>query len=288
MPTPKPWLKMWGEWLHDPKMLSLSLAEQGAWWRLVTLAQECDADGSLVKGNGAPLTVPEIANCLHISTPRDMKTLQSMIEKMEAAGSLDWNSETLTVVHFAERQARIPSETKEAIRERVRQYRERQRVTEKPLQQPDSSPPLSDKDIEGDKEAEAEEECNGVTSVTRNRKTVTTEAILTKIVKCHEENFGIITPILAEKFKEFVENYHGPIEWIKKAFAEAVTHNARKWAYVEAILERWQIEGFKAPKIEEGGRGEQPRKRPQQERKQPLKYIRGSGEPGPEDTEDMP
>ena len=142
MPTPKPWLKMWGEWLHDPKMLSLSLAEQGAWWRLLTLAQECDADGSLVKGNGAPLTVPEIANCLHIATPRDMKTLRSMVGKMEAAGSLDWNSETLTIVHFAERQARIPSETKEAIRERVRQYRERQRVTEKPLQQPASSPPL--------------------------------------------------------------------------------------------------------------------------------------------------
>ncbi|GAH63343.1 unnamed protein product, partial [marine sediment metagenome] len=53
----KPWLKMWVEWIDDPKMLSLSLAQQGAWWRLLALAQKCMADGLLVKGNGAPLSL---------------------------------------------------------------------------------------------------------------------------------------------------------------------------------------------------------------------------------------
>ncbi|GAJ12937.1 unnamed protein product [marine sediment metagenome] len=106
MARPKPWLKMWIEWLHDPKMLGLTLAEAGAWWKLLTLAQQCKADGQLVKDNGSPLSLPEIANSLHISTPRDMKTLQSMIEKMEAADSLIWSSHVLTIVHFAERQAK--------------------------------------------------------------------------------------------------------------------------------------------------------------------------------------
>ncbi|GAI22959.1 unnamed protein product, partial [marine sediment metagenome] len=71
MAQPKPWLKMWREWIHDPKMLGLSLAEQGAWWRVVTLAQECDADGQLIKGSRVPLTLDEIATCVHISTAKD-------------------------------------------------------------------------------------------------------------------------------------------------------------------------------------------------------------------------
>lgn len=242
MAHPKPWLKMWIEWIHDPKMLGLTLAEQGAWWRLVTLAQQCGADGQLVKGNGTPLTILEIAKSLHITERNDMATFKRMIEKMEAMGSLTWNSDILTIVHFAERQARIPSSTKDAIRERVRQYRERQRVTKKPLPTKERES-NKEKEIEGDKEAE--EECNGVTPVTGNRKTVTTEAILAEISQLHEKNFGIITPLLAEKFKDFVDNYHGPLEWIKEAFAEAVTHNARKWVYVETILDRWQREGRK-------------------------------------------
>ncbi|NVM23480.1 MAG: hypothetical protein HWN68_17075, partial [Desulfobacterales bacterium] len=56
----QPWLKMWVEWVDDPKMLSLTLAEQGVWWRLCTLAKKCMADGFLAKGNGAPLSLDEI------------------------------------------------------------------------------------------------------------------------------------------------------------------------------------------------------------------------------------
>lgn len=45
MSRSKPWLKLWCEWVDDPKMLRLSLAEQAAWWRVVTLAQKCNAQG---------------------------------------------------------------------------------------------------------------------------------------------------------------------------------------------------------------------------------------------------
>lgn len=359
MARPKPWLKMWIEWIHDPKMLGLTLAETGAWWKLVTLAQQCVANGQLIKGNGSPLTLPEIANSLHISTPRDMKTLQSMIEKMEAAGSLAWNNHTLTVVHFEERQAKVASESKEAVRERVRRHRESRSVTDNPLQEVPESPfvkelryelatlpsfmnrqvehevvrealmrlgekkgytvapevitktgridltwvdetggPVAAFEIDdflpqqksltkltaapyptrviilrtnpiptqqvGDilviglgrerktplttpttvKEEEGEAEEKSVTlPLHSNGETVTAEAFLAEIVKYHEQNFGIITPLLAEKFKDFAENYRGPVEWIHDAFEEACSKNVRKWAYVEAILERWQTEG---------------------------------------------
>lgn len=126
---------MWVEWLDDLKMLSLSLAECGAWWKLVSLAQKCAADGAMVKDNGAPLSLAHIASTLRIATKADKKDFDSMIEKMTDQGSLHWNQNTLIITHFQDRQARTTSKTPEAVRDRVRRYRERQAlVTENPLQ----------------------------------------------------------------------------------------------------------------------------------------------------------
>jgi len=247
----KPWLKLWVEWIHDPKMFSLTWAEKGMWCGVLTLAQQCAAAGQLVKGDGTPLTIPEIANSLHITSPKDRKTLEGMISKMAGAGSLHWNSNLLVVTHFAERQAKIASETTEAVRDRVRRHREIKNVTETPL------PPLTTPLLEG--EGEAEGECNGKKPVTRNGFSVTSEPALAEIAKLHEEFFGIITPNLSEKFKDFVENYHGPVEWIKEAFAEAVKYKNRRWQYVEAILYSWQEKGGPhADRREPGGEGERP------------------------------
>jgi len=245
----KPWLKMWVEWVHDPKMLSLSLAEQCVWWRILALAQECNAGGALTKGNGTPLTLEEIAMCIHLRISKDISILESMVKKMEALGSLNWNSKILTITHFAERQAKTSSETSEAIRERVRRHREQKAETENPLQEtlPSSPPnPPITKVIEG----EAEAECNGI-------KPVTFVPALAKISQLYEELFGNLTPILCEKFKDFVENYRGPPEWIDQAFAEAVRLKNRRWAYVEAILNNWQEKGGPhADRREPGGEGE--------------------------------
>jgi len=242
----QPWLKMWVEWIDDLKMLDLTLAEQGAWWRLVTLAKKCAADGALVKDNGTPLSLDEIAGTLRIKTKADRKVFDAMIQKMTDQGSLHWNDNALVVTHFAERQAKTSSQASEAVRDRVRRFRERQKkpVTENPLH---PSPTEASKERESTKEKdtidiEAEVEVEG-NALQQPLHSVTPEAILAKIATLHEENFGIITPILSEKFKDFVENYRGPIDWIKEAFAEAVTNNVRRWVYVEKILDRWQQEG---------------------------------------------
>lgn len=234
---PKPWLRMWIEWIHDPKMHKLTLAEIGAWWGLVTLAGELDAGGKLIRHDGTSLSIPEIATCLHITKVKDLASLNSMIEKMEKGGSLSWNNGTLCINHFPERQFIPPSETKEAVRERVRRHREKHLVTKNSLQGKDiPSPPP-------EPETEAEAECNVVTHRYSNEKSVTAEAALAEISNLHEKNFGIITPVLAEKFRDFVENYRGPVEWIKGAFAEAVKYKNRRWQYVEAILYSWQEKG---------------------------------------------
>ena len=231
MARPKPWLKLWVEWIHDPKMFSLTWAEKGMWCGVLTLAQQCAAAGQLVKGDGTPLTIPEIANSLHITSPKDRKTLEGTISKMAGAGSLHWNSNLLVVTHFADRQAKRASAAPEAVKERVRLHRERQRVTENALQDKESS-----KEKEGEGEGEGEAESNAL-------KRVTSEAILAKIATLHEQYFGIISPVLSEKFKIFVDNYRGPVEWIDLAFAEAVQLKNRRWQYVEAILYSWQEKG---------------------------------------------
>ncbi|GAJ12860.1 unnamed protein product, partial [marine sediment metagenome] len=175
-------------------------------------------------------------------TKPDRKVFDSMIEKMTDQGSLHWNSNALVVTHFAERQAKTSSETPEAIRDRVRRHREKQ-VTENPLQEKKtvSTPPLPSKEGEG--EGEGNGSVTQKNSLHVTEKSLQPSLALAKISKLHEDCFGIITPVLSEKFKNFVENYRGPVEWIEEAFAEAVKYKKRRWQYVETILYTWQEKG---------------------------------------------
>jgi DnaD/phage-associated family protein len=78
------------------------------------------------------------------------------------------------------------------------------------------------------------------------------------IFSLYEENIGMLTPILAEKLKEAEKVY--PYSWIEEAFGEAIAHGARKWSYIQAILERWKRDG----KVVRGTK-----------KADPDKYIRG-------------
>jgi len=127
-----PWIKMWLEALDDPKLTRLSLAEKGAWWGLLQLAGKCAAGGKIVSGD-VGLDMDEIADALHIKTPADRQALESMMAKMEKRGSLTWNGSVLSIVHYEERQRIPPSSRPEAVAERVRQHRERQKAARPPI-----------------------------------------------------------------------------------------------------------------------------------------------------------
>lgn len=57
----------------------------------------------------------------------------------------------------------------------------------------------------------------------------------------YEQNIGLLTPLVVEDLREAEAIY--PWEWIEDAMRHAVAHNARRWSYVRAILERWAVEG---------------------------------------------
>lgn len=61
------------------------------------------------------------------------------------------------------------------------------------------------------------------------------------IYDLYEQNFGPLTPLLADALRAAEETY--PTEWIAEAMQLALENNVRRWRYVEAILHRWQEEG---------------------------------------------
>ncbi len=61
------------------------------------------------------------------------------------------------------------------------------------------------------------------------------------IFKLYEDNFGPLTPLIADELKDAEKDY--PHDWIEAAFREAVQSEKRSWRYTRAILERWRKEG---------------------------------------------
>lgn len=61
------------------------------------------------------------------------------------------------------------------------------------------------------------------------------------IYQLYEANIGPLTPMIAEALKDAEREY--PQHWLEEAVHVAVANNARKWSYIQAVLERWQSEG---------------------------------------------
>lgn len=244
MSRPKPWLKLWTEWIHDPKILSLTLAESGAWCKVLTLAQELQADGDLVRGSGNPLSLEEIATCLHLNNG-DMPILSSMFAKMQSEGSISNEDGIFTLVNFQERQSLIPSETKEAVRERVRRYRERL-VTKKSLQEKEST---KEKDINVT-DKDKDKECNGEKAVTYlEHSNVTgnvTNNVTKKPLQSIKKAYGLGNNVLIseEEHEKLLEKFGGPgvLERIDKLSAY-IGSTGKKYKNHYMTILNWEMRG---------------------------------------------
>lgn len=61
------------------------------------------------------------------------------------------------------------------------------------------------------------------------------------IYTLYEQNIGVLQPLIADQLRDAEATY--PAAWIEEAFRVAVEQNARSWAYVRKVLERWAREG---------------------------------------------
>jgi len=298
MANPKPWLKMWAEWPNDPKMVKLNLAEIGAWWELVTLAHNCNNAGRITTGNGRALTIKEILKTCRVNTPVDSRSFRYMIDKMTEDESLHWESDTLVVTNYVSRQEQVPSESKEAVRERVRKWRKIQK--EKGALPLDNPPPL-----EREGEGEGDVEGNGVTPVTSKETSGSDSGVsvtgntlpqgldkfpraldkglmsdykdtnMLLLSRLYEENIGPLKPALREEFNDFIDDFRGPETWIQLAFKVALSYNKRSWRYIRTILEDWEEKG--GPDDDKSRQPGAKRKQPDESRRRPLDGARESG-----------
>ena len=78
----------------------------------------------------------------------------------------------------------------------------------------------------------------GTTEITTEN---TSESDTAEIFTTFQNNISMLTPMLSEKIGDAIDTY--PHQWILDAIGEAVTHNARNWKYIEAILKNWQAKG---------------------------------------------
>lgn len=79
---------------------------------------------------------------------------------------------------------------------------------------------------------------------------------LSRVVKLYADNINpAYGPIESEKLMALYDKYHG--RWLEAAIVEAAESSRRPSVkYIEAILERWERDGFKAPKQKKGKKEE--------------------------------
>lgn len=75
---------------------------------------------------------------------------------------------------------------------------------------------------------------------------------LSKCVKLFEDNIHALTSIERDGLLDLYDKYQG--EWLSEAIKEATVSNGRSLRYIQAVLERWKIDGFKVKRVAGNGR----------------------------------
>lgn len=74
-----------------------------------------------------------------------------------------------------------------------------------------------------------------------------------KAIRAYEENIGALTPMIAEKLHDLIDE-HTP-KWVIAAIREAVNQGVRNINYIAAILARWKVQGYGTPYPRKNGNG---------------------------------
>lgn len=219
------WIKIFTEIVHDPKIQRLPVYLR---WRFVEL---CCLAGEHGHG-GALQPVEEMAWVLRSSTDEVVKSLRSLAEIGVVQESQPGN---WMVVNFEKRQSRMS--------ENERQQRFRAGEA-KPQKNPRARSQVNEEvsQISHNFVTEEEEEVEEIlTTTTRGQPPKPSKAF-----SAFEQNIGAITSMTKDWLIDIEETYSEG--WVLAAISEAVSNNARKQSYIDAVLRRWKVEGFQSPK----------------------------------------
>jgi len=213
------WIKFYVEVLDDPKMATLPDRLWRRFYELCLLAGKYYDDGNLPD-------CEQLAWALRMSVDELQSDLDALVNKRLITKTEDG----YLVTQFVKRQSKMSNAEKTA------RYRKSKHTEEYESNYPVTEP-VTDVLLK-------------VTQITDNRLTDNrlqiTEAEAEKnaagaVFRAYESEIGLLTPAIADKINLAIEDY--PLDWITDGIKESAKHNARSWAYVEAILKRWKFEG---------------------------------------------
>lgn len=152
-----PWIKLHTSLLNDPRLSEVEPLARLRFYELMMLAGQCDAGGALVRPDGSPMSVANIAWALRVGADQ----IASDITALCAVGLIDRHDETVFIAGFEESQGQSQSEKRAAWAERQARRRDSKpasenvtrdsRVTER-----DNVTSVTPLEREGDKEREEE------------------------------------------------------------------------------------------------------------------------------------
>ena len=268
----RPWIKLYTEILHDPKMGRMPHRLFRRTIELFLLAGICSNNEGILP------PVKDIAWHLRVGEASLLKDLMSL-QKLDIVHEEEpgvW-----VVTHFAERQdADTPAERMARLRASRRSGNEdvakRNDVCCEDVTKRNDvcyegvTKSNVDKEVDKEVEAEVEKEAEAETKISaavaaadfqsvvqeKHEKPFTPkperekQAEIGAVFREYEQNIGALTPLIADHISDLLEHY--PRDWISAAFREAVAHEARNLKYVEAILRRWKTDGFQSSSKQNG------------------------------------
>lgn len=233
----KRWIKLWTqETLYGTTSQELELDEQALWFKLLALAGDSVEPGKIEVAPGIPMTDEQIAGILKAPPNVWLRTKESLqdVEKIII------NEGIIYIRNWGRYQSEY---------ERTKKYLGTIFPTENATKK--STPEAK---VENSVENSVEKLQENVSSIPDQTKpdqktingTTAREENLAKIARLYENNIGGCTPVIGERLKDIADKY--PAGWFEEALKEAVELEHRNLKYIEAILERWHAEGFRAPK----------------------------------------
>jgi len=217
------------EWLEEQK----PNGRDYAYFYLKLCLKSLKSNGILIRKVGNIL-VPYDNNKLAELTKMDFDTVTVAMELLKKIGLVEIleNGE----IYINQLENLIGSKSIGAFKKQQQRLLGRQRV--------DKCPPEIDieieKEIEIEKDVEKKITGNNVTAMLPEKKTDTDTK---KIIKCYEENVGMITPAIAELLFSYLDNMN--VELILQAIKIATINNKRNTRYIQGILNDWNRKGLK-------------------------------------------
>lgn len=115
-----PWIKVYTEFLDDPKIGRVSESAKFRFIQLLLIAGDCDAEGYL-SGESSPLTIEDIAWRLRLEN----KQLQKDMGELQDNDLIELDDDCWLICNFSDRQGRSQAEKRKGWNERQRNKRAR-------------------------------------------------------------------------------------------------------------------------------------------------------------------